>query len=149
MKLEDEIQQKEFKSEQQKLSINITFTSNWLNGFGEKLFKQYNLTPQQFNILRILRGQGPNPATIKLLKERMLDKNCDASRLVDNLVKKDLVHRSIAKYDRRSCDVLINHNGLEVLDQIDKRLPEYEIHLNSLSPEEMKTVNFLLDKLRG
>ena len=149
MKLEDAIQQKEFKSEQQKLSINITYTANWLNGFGEKLFKEYNLTPQQFNILRILRGQEPNPATIKLLKERMLDKNCDASRLVDNLVKKEFVERSIATYDRRHCDVRISLNGLKVLGEIDKRLPEVEKRLNNLTTDEMKTLNHLLDKLRG
>ena len=129
MKLEEEIKQKEFKSEQQKLSINITYTANWLNGYGDALFKQYNLTPQQFNVLRILRGQLPNPASVKLLKERMLDKSCDASRLVDTLVKKGFVDRTIATFDRRYCDVLINENGLKVLTQIDERMPDYERHL--------------------
>ena len=79
----------------------------------------------------------------------MLDKSCDASRLVDALVRKDFVERSIAEFDRRSCDVVINLNGLKVLEQIDKRLPEYERHLKNLTQEEMKTVNRLLDKLRG
>ncbi len=149
MKLEDEIRQKDFKSDQQKVTVNILYTANWLNGFGEKLFKEFNLTSQQFNILRILRGQHPKPATIKLLKERMLDKNCDASRLVDNLVKKEFVERTVAEFDRRHCDVLISVDGLRVLEELDKRLPEYERHLKNLSKDEMHTLNFLLDKLRG
>jgi|ERR1017187_3043216 DNA-binding MarR family transcriptional regulator len=149
MKLEEEIQQKEFKTEQQKLSINISFTANWLNGFGEKLFKEYNLTPQQFNVLRILRGQHPKPASIKFIKVRMIDKHCDASRLVDNLVKKRFAERNVSNYDRRQCDVMITINGFNVLSEIDKHLPEYERHLSNLTDGEMKTLNHLLDKLRG
>jgi DNA-binding MarR family transcriptional regulator len=149
MKLEEAIKQKEFKSEQQKLNINIIYTANWIGGYGDKLFKEYNLTSQQFNILRILRGQHPKPASIKLLKERMLDKNCDASRLVDNLVRKNFAQRSINSFDRRQSDVIITTAGLKILAEIDKRLPEYEKHLSTLSNEEMKTLNHLLDKLRG
>ena len=149
MKLEDEIQQKLFKSEQHKLSVNITYTANWLNSKTEKLFKEYNLTPQQYNILRILRGQNDKPSTIKLLRERMLDKMCDASRLVDNLVKKDFVIRKIAEHDRRNCDVFISKKGTKVLAAIDLRIPEFEKILNTLNEKEMHQLNSLLDKLRG
>lgn len=149
MKLEDEIKQKEFKSQQHKLSVNIGYTANWFEGKFSKLLKEYNLTPQQYNILRILRGQNPNPATIKLLKERMLDKMSDASRLVDNLFKKGFLKRETAAYDRRHCDVLINEKGLETLAEIDKRLPDHEKLLDTLSLDEMQILNDLLDKLRG
>ena len=85
MRLEDEIVQSKFESEEQKAVINIIYTSDWLNAIHSGLMKPYGLTQPQFNILRILRGQHPNPATIRLLTERMLDKMSNASRLVEKL----------------------------------------------------------------
>jgi DNA-binding MarR family transcriptional regulator len=151
MKLEDEIKQnKEFISEQHKLSVNISFTANWLYNKTEKFFKEHNLTPQQFNILRILRGQYPNPSTMKLLRERMIDKMSDTSRLVDNLFKKDFVIRNVCPGDRRQSDVFISEKGLSVLKEIDNLIPDFEKkHLSTLSNEEMHQLNELLDKLRG
>src|ERR1022692_2033922 len=106
MKLEDEIKQiKNFRNSQHKLSINLTYTSNWYEEKKIKFLKAFNLTPQQYNILRILRGQYPKPSSIKLLKERMIDKMSDASRLVENLIKKDFVKRTINKDDNRQVDV--------------------------------------------
>ena len=82
MRLEDEIKQKEFKNEYAKSLVNLIYTFNWVDAQTRDFLKKFSITPQQFNILRILRGQQPNPATINLLKERMLDKMCDASRMV-------------------------------------------------------------------
>jgi DNA-binding MarR family transcriptional regulator len=151
MKLELEIKQiKKFRNAQHKLSVNLTYTSNWYDEKKQKFFKKYNLTFQQFNILRILRGQYPNASSIKLLKERMIDKMSDASRLVENLLKKDLVIRTISQEDRRHADVFINENGLIILEKLDKLIPKFEKkHLSNLTEEETQQLNELLDKLRG
>lgn len=148
MELEKEIAQKVFKSEQQKAMINLIFTYHWANNLMRQDFINYDITPQQFNILRILRGQFPNPSTINLLKERMLDKMCDASRMVDRLKQKDLIERCISKKDRRSVDIVISQKGLDLLSKIDKELDENK-HMERLSIEEAKILNSLLDKLRG
>jgi DNA-binding MarR family transcriptional regulator len=149
MKLEDEIKQKHFKSPQQKLAVNLLYTSNWLNYHYHSMFKGYDLTPQQFNVLRILRGQYPNHCSLKTIKERMLDRMSDASRIVDKLVKKGLINRDQCASDRRSINLLITDKGLtllkkmEIIDEANTRL------FNNLSGEEVNTLNSLLDNLRG
>jgi len=149
MKLEDEIVQKKFRSEAHKLGVNLVYTFNWLSNFNKKYFRQYGITSQQFNILRILRGQHPKPATIKLLKERMLDKMSDASRIVEKLRVKGLVDRHICPADRRNCDVFINDKGLALLADIDKQEQQIDSLFSKLDQDEKKTLNDLLDKLRG
>jgi DNA-binding MarR family transcriptional regulator len=104
---------------------------------------------QQYNILRILRGQYPKPATIKLIKERMLDKMSDASRIVEKLRLKGLVERTICPNDRRNVDVCITEKGLGLLTQLDKHDGEVDAKLSSLNTEEVAQLNSLLDKLRG
>lgn len=149
MKLEDEIVQRKFRSESHKLGVNLIYTFNQLDAFYQKHFKKHNITPQQFNVLRILRGQHPNPATIKLLKERMLDKMSDASRIVEKLRVKGLVDRHICPTDRRNCDVFINAKGLKLLSQIDKEEKTLDDFFSNLSSQEKKHLNDLLDKIRG
>src|SRR6476659_10638066 len=105
MDIEKEIQSTKFANSYQKASVNIVFTYNWLNNLMKVELDKSNITNQQFNILRILRGHHPNPATINILKERMLDKMCDASRIVDRLVQKELVTRSTNRKDRRAVDI--------------------------------------------
>src|SRR5688500_2777266 len=106
MRLEDEIQQKVFKSPYQKLAVNLLYTSNWLNNHYASFFKNLNLTTQQYNVLRILRGQHPNICSLKTIKERMLDRMSDASRIVDKLVSKGYVTRSQCSSDRRSISLI-------------------------------------------
>ena len=149
MKLEEEIKQSSFKSEYHKVAINIFYTNNWLFAINEAIFKRFDITVQQFNILRILRGQHPKPASIKLLKERMLDKMSDASRLVEKLRKKDLVERKICKDDRRSVDVVISDKGLALLKELDHLDEDFTKHFRGLSESEAKLLNELLDKMRG
>lgn len=149
MKIEDEIQQKKFKDDYQKLVVNLLYTSNWMNAQFELLFKNSGITLQQFNVLRILRGQYPKPSSIKLIKERMLDRMSDASRIVDKLVLKKLVIRNQCSNDRRSVDVVISQDGLNLLiamDVLDEKTKEI---LKSLSKTEIIALNDLLDKLRG
>ncbi|HRH65995.1 MAG TPA: MarR family transcriptional regulator [Bacteroidia bacterium] len=149
MKLEDEIVQKNFRSESHKLGVNIIFTFNWVNHFHSGVMKKFDLTSQQFNILRILRGQHPAPANIKLLRERMLDKMSDASRIVEKLRAKGLVERVTNESDRRACDVNITRKGLDLLKIIDKEDITFDNFFSNLSCEEIKVLNDLLDKLRG
>jgi DNA-binding MarR family transcriptional regulator len=149
MKLEDEILQKHFRNEYHKAAVNVIFSYNWLVDYQVKLFKPYGITMQQYNILRILRGQQPNPATIKLIKERMLDKMSDASRIVEKLRLKGLVDRNICPNDRRNVDVCITEKGLGLLSQLDKYDDEIDAKLSTLKKEEITQLNDLLDKLRG
>lgn len=149
MRLEDEIKQKKFNSELNKLLINLIFTGNWVKDLNSQMLKPYGLTTQQFNILRILRGQHPNPASINLLIERMLDKMSNASRLVEKLRLKGFVERRECKKDRRQADVVITDSGLEVLKKIDQDLVAFEKKFASVvSEEEAKDANRILDKLR-
>ncbi len=149
MEIGQEIKQSAFRSEYHKLSVNLLFTSSWLHLKNNAFLKSYGLTIQQYNILRILRGQYPGPATINLLMERMLDKTSNASRLVEKLRRKQLVERNICEKDRRAVDVVITKKGLDVLKEIDTRDEEWESILKHLLPEEAGQLNALLDKLRG
>ncbi len=149
MKIEEEIHQLKFRNEYHKLAVNIIYTHGWLMGQETKLFGKNGITANQFNILRILRGQHPNPATINLLKERMLDKMSDASRLVERLRVKGLVKREYSKTDRRSVDVTITDKGMKLLSELDKLDEALDSLLANLSPKEAEKMNSLLDKLRG
>jgi DNA-binding MarR family transcriptional regulator len=147
MRLEEEIKQSTFKNEYQKAFINLLFTSNWLQHEQGKVFRNFGITPPQFNILRILRGQYPKPATISLLIERMLDKTSNASRIVDKLEVKGLVTRKQCPHDRRTVDVIISQNGLDLLNRIDK--DNIHIGVDGLSETEAQHLNTLLDKIRN
>jgi DNA-binding MarR family transcriptional regulator len=150
MSIEKDIkQQKPFKSPYQKLVVNILYTNNWMNSDHMNILKPFDLTAQQYNVLRILRGQYPNPITVNAIIERMLDKMSNASRLVDKLLLKDYVTRCDNKDDRRACDVRITQKGLDVLKEIDVLQESWETSFSSLTPEEAETLSGLLDKLRG
>ena len=149
MKLEEEISQKSFKSDYHKATINLIYTYNWLVNYQIDLLKPYGITLQQFNILRILRGQYPNPTSIKIIKDRMLDKMSDASRIVEKLRLKNLVDRKVCPHERRKVDVLITQSGLDLLKEIDNHDDEVIAKISSLSETEVMQLNELLDKMRG
>ena len=148
MKIEDEIKQSTFKSEYQKAYINLLYTSNFLQQAQAALFKPYGITLPQYNILRILRGQHPKPATINLLIDRMLDKTSNASRIVDKLENKELVTRKQCPDDRRTVDVAITSKGLELLDEMDNVEGGHFTGIVNLSEGEAKKLNRILDKIR-
>jgi DNA-binding MarR family transcriptional regulator len=148
LKLEDEIQQKKFKSIEQKLMLNLIYTTNWITSQQDSLFKDSGVTVQQYNVLRILRGQHPNPCSIKLIKERMLDRMSDASRIVDKLYAKKFLIRTECPTDRRSVDIIITDNGLELLKSLDHIDELSKQAVKSLTTSEINTLNDLLDKLR-
>ena len=149
MELEKEIASTKFESNHHKAVINLLYTYGWVTNLLRKQFDKYQLTMQQYNILRILRGQYPQPATINLLKERMLDKMSDASRIVERLVQKGLVSRCTNEKDRRAVDIMINEKGLEILKTLDLELNINNILKNNLNDEEAVQLNALLDKMRG
>jgi MarR family 2-MHQ and catechol resistance regulon transcriptional repressor len=148
MRIEEEIKQTKFKSEQHKLAINIMFTSNWLLNNNARALKPHGLTTQQFNVLRILKGQYPNPAPVSLLTERMLDKMSNASRLVDKLVSKQLVKRTVCKNDRRQVDIIITEEGKKKLEAASEAVETFHGNFKVVSDSEAKKLNEILDRLR-
>jgi len=150
MRLEEEIRQKQFKSAFEKGLVNFIYTYNWVDAQMKEFFKSFDLTNQQYNVLRILRGQHPTPATINLLRERMLDKMSDASRIVERLRLKDLLERHTSEYDRRSVDICITEEGLALLGKIDVLMDRHQCEIfKNLTVEEVEQLNILFDKLRG
>jgi len=149
MKLEDEIKQKKFKSEYQKLLLNVVFTGNWLNSLSIKAFKPFGISPQQYNVLRILKGQHPSAITVNQVTERMLDKNSNASRLVDKLVVKELVKRDICEKDRRQMEVAITDKGLKLLTEMASSIGDVDkVIEKTLSQVEAEQLNLILDRIR-
>jgi len=149
MEIEKEIYSNKFDDNHQKAVVNLIYTYGWVTNILKGMLHKHKITLQQFNILRILRGQYPAPSTINLLKERMLDKMSDASRIVERLVQKGLVRRYVNKNDRRAVDIIISQEGLDILKKLDHELSIKEILGNNLSDEEAGVLSALLDKLRG
>lgn len=148
MDLEQEIKTK-FENDYHKVIVNTIYTYGWVTDLLRQRLSKHQITMQQFNILRILRGQHPNPATINVLKDRMLDKMSDASRIVERLVQKGLVNRCINQKDRRAVDIIITEKGLDLLKLLDPVITPLDVLKNNLSEDEVHQLNHLLDKLRG
>ncbi len=149
MNLEDEIKSKAFKSVYEKLEVNLIFTYNWARDIKSKYFKDINVTPQQYNVLRILRGSYPNPYSTSDIRDRMLDKMSDVSRIVDRLLAKGYLDRKSCDNDRRLVDVVINEKGLGLLREMDKKIQVSAKEFQNLTKKEVSKLNQLLDKLRG
>ena len=149
MRIEDEIKQPIFRSDHQKAHINLVYTAGWLQLRQAVAFKPFGLTLPQFNILRILRGQHPLPATVALLIERMLDKTSNASRIVDRLEEKQLVTRTVCPANRRAVDIRITKGGLDLLNRIEEAGVTNLSGVNQLSEAETHQLNALLDKIRS
>ncbi len=144
MKLEDEIKQnKPFRAESEKMFVNITYTCNWLNTLFSERLKPYEISPPQYNVLRILRGKYPDTYCNLEITERMLDKSSNATRIVDKLIEKKLVSRSVDKVDRRLVNIKITQKGLAILSEIDQLPP-----LLSIDEESSRQVNEILDQIR-
>jgi len=149
MTIEEEIKQSKFRNVQQKAILNILFTSNWIQNKQKEFFEPFGITGQQYNILRILRGQHPNLISGAEIKSRMLDKNSDVSRLLDRLIGKNLVSKSQCPNDKRASDILITDSGLSLLEKLDSSINNLDTKLNSLSEEEANQLSTLLDKSRN
>lgn len=147
MSIENDINQTKFNSEYHKMNLNLIYTYNWAMEKSKRFFEKADLTMQQYNILRILRGAGRPLSTLQI-RQRMLDKMSDTSRIVDRLLKKELVEKVICKNDRRLVDVSISQKGMALLNDLDTHTDELDSHLTNVTMEEAKTINQLLDKLR-
>lgn len=150
MSLQKDIHQlRNFRNEYQKAIVNIVFTHNWLTERMKSYLDKEDITPQQYNILRILRGSSPNPLSTLQIRERMLDKMSDTSRIVDRLVAKDLAKKTSCKADKRLVDVVITDKGKKLLEKLDLHSDDMDGMISNLTESEAKTLNSLLDKARG
>lgn len=149
MSLSKDIHQRDYHSEYHKAILNILYTHNYLVTNMAGLFREFDITRQQYNVLRILRGQYPGHASINLIKDRMLDKMSDTSRIVERLRIKGLISRTDNMRDKRSVEIRITTAGLSLLEKMDQPVNGFERFLSNLSLEETRALNLLLDKLRG
>ncbi len=147
--IESEVKQEKFQSEFQKAAVNILFTGSWLYNINAAFLKEFDITPEQFNVLRILRGSHPRPMMLADITCRMIDKNSNATRLVEKLRLKGLVKREICKNNRRQVDISITDKGLSLLTKIDRASDAWLSVLKNLTKTEAQELNRLLDKLRG
>lgn len=136
-------------TEARRLPTNLLFTANWLNNRIRDFLSPYDITRKQYDILRILRDQSPDSMPIQDVRMCLTDKMSDASRLIDRLVKKDLVDKKTCQHDRRSNRALITAAGLDLLGRIDSEAGDMDEISTTLAKEEIKQLNVLLDKLRG
>lgn len=148
MGIDQDINQAKFRNEHQKAMINLLYTYGWVTERSKEFFAQEDITPQQFNILRILRGSHPQPLSTLQIRERMLDKMSDTSRIVDRLVTKGYVKKGTCKSDRRLVDVIITDKGRKLLERIDEREEEMDRITGNLTKKEAATLSELLDKIR-
>lgn len=148
MGIDQDIHQAKFRNEHQKAMINLLYTYGWVTEKSKEFFAREDITPQQFNILRILRGSHPQPLSTLQIRERMLDKMSDTSRIVDRLVTKGFVKKGTCKSDRRLVDVIITDKGRKLLERIDEREDEIDNITGNLSKKEAAILSDLLDKIR-
>lgn len=149
MSIEEDIRQEKFENEFQKAAVNILFTGSWLYNMNATHLKAFGITPEQFNVLRILRGSYPKALMLADVTCRMIDKSSNATRLVEKLRIKGLVKREICKGNRRQVDISITSKGLDLLAQVDKESETWLATLKGINKLEAQELNRILDKLRG
>jgi DNA-binding MarR family transcriptional regulator len=147
MGIEQDIQQPNFRNEFQKMGINLLYTANWLNEQIGKMLSEEGVTQQQYNILRILRGSTTPLSTLKI-RERMLDKMSDTSRIVDRLIAKELVVKNTCEKDKRLVDITLSPKGLDLVDQLDQYNERIDALLKGINESEAQLMNQILDKIR-
>ncbi len=147
--LQQEIHTSKFENIYQQSLVNVIYTYHWNIQQVKEILKPFDITSQQYNVLRILRGQYPSPATVNLIKSRILDKMSDTSRIVDRLIQKKYLEKSVNNYDKRAVDIIISEKGLALLKKLDKEIDLSSFISPNLTIEEAKQLNFLLDKMRG
>ena len=147
MTIEQDINQPVFRNEYQKAMINLLFTHGWVTDKTKLIFEKEDITPQQFNILRILRGANA-PLTTLQIRERMLDKMSDTSRIVDRLIIKEFAKKVTSTTDKRLVDISITEKGKRLLKKLDKFEDEFDAVMGKLTLTDAKLLNSLLDKIR-
>lgn len=149
MEIEKAIHQKKFANERERVIVNILYTSSWLSNLQMGVFKEYDLSMPQYNVMRILKGQYPKPATVNMIMERMIDKSSNVSRIVEKLRTKGLVLRTECPLDRRQVDVMLTQSGIDLLAECTKKLSVIQTITDRLDDAENKELNRLLNKIRS
>lgn len=146
--IEQEIKTSRFASERHKAIVNVLFTAGWIDTKMHHELKQFGISHQQYNILRILRGQEKTISIIDI-KSRMIDRMSNVSRLVEKLRQKGLVERTEDPEDRRKVEVSITTKGLFILEQMDQKQVMHNNFPNQITEEEAQQLNLILDKMRA
>ena len=128
--------------------LNILFTGHWLDSENTKILKPYGISPQQYNVLRILKGQHPNAISVNNIMGRMIDKMSNTSRLVEKLRQKEFIERVICEHDRRQVDVKITDKGIKLLEKLTSKMDDFDQIINKITIGEAKLINTILDKVR-
>jgi DNA-binding MarR family transcriptional regulator len=149
MSLEQDIKQEKFGNEFDKAAINILFTGSWLYNINSNRLKKFGITPEQYNVLRILRGKAPESMMLADITTRMIDKNSNCTRLVEKLRQKGFLKRAVCEDNRRQVDISITDKGLNILKKVDDVQAEWLSTLKQISKSEAQELNRILDKLRG
>jgi DNA-binding MarR family transcriptional regulator len=150
MKIEEVIKSTVPLDTAKKVILNFTYTQNVIGDKFHEILKPYDISREQYNVLRILRGQKGTPANMCIIQERMLSKNSNTTRLIDKLLLKDYVTREVCPENRRKMEVLITQKGLDILTELDPIVIEHEqLFANNLTPEELEQLNTLLEKYRS
>lgn len=150
MKIEEAIKQRHFDDNYQKMVVNLLYTANWARDEQVNIMKTFGILPQHYNALRIIRGKHPEPISPGEIKEVLIDKANDLTRLLDKLEKNKWIKRGLCPANRRKMDVTITSQGLKLLKEIDKPMQAYKNELKKkITDKEADTLTRLLDKLRG
>ena len=142
------VPQKNYRNHSQRVMLNILYTSNWMSERIKTLLDKEEITMQQFNILRIIRGAG-KPLSLIQIKESLLDKMSDTSRVVDRLIIKGLIEKAHSESDKRLLEITLTDRGSKILEQIDTREVEMDSIVGNITDEEAVELCRILDKLRG
>lgn len=148
MKIEDELKTNRFKNEQHKAILNIYFTSYWFKTLVTSALKPFGITPEQFNVMRILKGSEETPLCVKSIAERMIERNSNVSRIIDKLESKAYIKKSNSEKDRREVTISLSSSGNEVLQNINQIIDSLQENSIHLEEHEAKELNQLLDKMR-
>lgn len=149
MEIEKVIKQEKFKNPFQKAYINLIYTANYFRDTHVNIFASHGIQGNHFNILRILKGKYPEPVSPGYIKEVMLDKGCDLTRLVSKLVNLGFVTRGICPDNKRKMDISLTTKGYETVEQITNEVNESDMQLKTLNDKEYEILSNLLDKMRG
>ena len=149
MRIEEELKQKIFNNIHQKTHLNIIYTANWLIDKTKGVLKLYDITHQQFNVLKILKGKHPESCAVNDIKEVMLDKGPDLTRLIDRLIKKEFVTRNVCDENRRKLDITITDGGLTLVRNIEPKMKKQFIDQTKITDKEAYELSRILDKMRN
>jgi len=147
--LEEELKQRRYVNIHQKAHLNVLFSANWLITQTKEVLKPYDITHQQFNVLKILKGKYPNTCAVHDIKEVMIDRGPDLTRLLNRLIKKGYVTRNVCEENRRKLDIAITEEGIKLIKEIDPKLKKQFIDHPVISEEEANELNRILDKMRS